>query len=72
VSESKAEKELHTEALGKLKLKKSQREHGRVHSASLRTKILRVMHMQFLGAAAGLQVCTEALRELKRDGTVQA
>jgi hypothetical protein len=41
--------------LRKAKLKKSQREQGTVHSASLGTKSLRVMHRQFLGMDAGLQ-----------------
>jgi hypothetical protein len=50
-SESKAEKELHTEALGKLKPKKSQIEHRTVHSARLRTETLRVMHIQVVGSA---------------------
>jgi hypothetical protein len=36
-------------ALGKLK--KSQREHGTVHSASLGTETLRAMHMQVVGVA---------------------
>jgi hypothetical protein len=43
------EKPKRTWALGKLK--KSQREHGTVHSASLRMETLRVMHMQVVGEA---------------------
>jgi hypothetical protein len=43
-----------------------------VHNASLRTETLGDMHMQFLGHCWFASLSTEALRELKRDGTVQA